>query len=94
MGYNERQAALRIAELVTENHRLRDELSVAVKQLDSLRSENRHLPERLAELERASARQAAPFRREDKQTGCATNGVIQKGHRAQRFVGTVCAGPP
>ncbi len=66
MDFDERQAALRIAELVAENRQLRDELSVAVKQLDSLRSENGQLHQRLAELERASARQAAPFRREEK----------------------------
>jgi len=67
MGYDERQAALRMAELVTENRQLREQLSTAEKELEALRSANRHLQERLAELERASARQAAPFRRREKQ---------------------------
>lgn len=67
MGFDERAAALRIAELMGENRRLREELSTIQGQVESLQAENRRLQEHLSELERAAARQAAPFRRAEKQ---------------------------
>jgi len=67
MGFDERQAALRIGELMDENHRLREELAAVAGTLESLRAENRRLAELLEELQRTTARQAAPFRREERQ---------------------------
>jgi len=66
MAYDERQAALEIARLQEQVRRLQAEN-------ERLQTENRQLSEKLdrlqkqvAELERTNARQAAPFRREEK----------------------------
>ena len=66
MAYDERQAALEIARLLEQVRRLQAEN-------ERLQTENRQLSEKLdrlqkqvAELERTNARQAAPFRREEK----------------------------
>jgi transposase len=66
MGFDERSAGSRIAELMDENHRLREELSRVVALVESLQAENQRLQSRLDELERVAARQAAPFRREER----------------------------
>src|SRR3990170_3031889 len=66
MAYDERQAALEIARLLEQVRRLQAEN-------ERLQTENRQLSEKLdrlqkqvAEIERTNARQAAPFRREEK----------------------------
>lgn len=52
--------------MMSENRRLREELAVAVGRVEALEAENRKLQDRLDAVERAAARQAAPFRREEK----------------------------
>lgn len=66
MPYNEFQAALTIANLRTENRKLREELRQALERGDRLQGELDALRERQQELEREAARQAAPFRRRDR----------------------------
>jgi regulator of replication initiation timing len=66
MPYDERQAALAIARLMDEKRRLREQLSQALARVNELSDENQRLRQRVEELERVAARQAAPFRRSDK----------------------------
>jgi len=56
----------RIEELEAENARLREALAVRDAQIEQLRQLIKQLQDRIEELERAAARQAAPFRRKDK----------------------------
>ena len=56
----------RIGELEAENSRLREALAARDAQIEQLRELNKQLQDRIEELERAAARQAAPFRRKDK----------------------------
>ncbi len=56
----------RIKELEAENARLRDTLATPDAQIEQLRQLIRQLQDRIEELERDAARQAAPFRRKDK----------------------------
>ena len=66
MAYDEEQAALTIAKLRRENRELREQLRQALERGDGLSDELDRLKQRLEELEREAARQAAPFRRRDK----------------------------
>lgn len=59
MGYDERASALEIA-------RLRQELAAAVEKIAALERELAEMRSALADAQRANARQAAPFRREEK----------------------------
>ena len=63
MAFNELQAALAIADLQRENRELRKQLKEALQALQKVTDENQRLRQRLEELEREAARQAAPFRR-------------------------------
>ena len=63
MGYDEQQAALNIAKLMRENRELREQLAAAHQRIAELTEENKRFKERIEELERTAARQAAPFRR-------------------------------
>ena len=63
MPYDEYQAALAIAKLQRENRELREQLQQALSRADQLAAENERLTQRLEELEREAARQAAPYRR-------------------------------
>ena len=66
MPFDELQAALVIAELQRENRRLGAQLGQVLERADRLADENEQLKKRLQELERISARQAAPFRRRER----------------------------
>jgi transposase len=66
MAYDELQAALTIADLQRENRELRQQLGQALQSLQGQTDENERLRQRLEELEREAARQAAPFRRRNK----------------------------
>lgn len=66
MAYDELQAALAIAKLHERVRQLQEQLDQALQQNDQLRRENEQFQQRLEELERAAARQAAPFRRREK----------------------------
>ena len=59
MAYDEQSAALKISQLLQENGEQREQLESAQAMIAELR-------QRIEELERAAARQAAPFRREEK----------------------------
>lgn len=63
MPFDEKQAALAMAKLRDENRELRKQLQQALDLVSQLSAENEKLKARLEELERKSARQAAPFRR-------------------------------
>lgn len=67
MPYSESQAALAIAALQAENRQLRAQLRQALERGDGLQKELEELQQRLQELEREAARQAAPFRRRERQ---------------------------
>ncbi|MGH9578751.1 MAG: hypothetical protein ACRD3R_15035, partial [Terriglobales bacterium] len=56
----------RIRELETENAALRAQVQAQAEQIEQLRQLLRKLQDRIEELERAAARQAAPFRRQEK----------------------------
>ena len=56
----------RLRELVAENAALRAQVQAQAEQIEQLRQLLRQLQDRIEELERAAARQAAPFRRQDK----------------------------
>ncbi len=59
MGFDERASALEIA-------RLRKELAAALEEIGSLQRQLAEMGSALADAQRANARQAAPFRREEK----------------------------
>lgn len=72
MGYDEYQAAMAIVRLQAEVRELRaglgrarEELREALERGDRLAAENQRLQQHIGELERTSARQAAPFRRRE-----------------------------
>lgn len=56
----------RIRELEAENAALRAQVQAQAEQIEQLRQLLRQLQDRIEELERTAARQAAPFRRQDK----------------------------
>lgn len=66
MAFDERQAALLIAQLRRENQELRAQLKQVMERADRLAEENEQLKGRVEELERVAARQAAPFRRRER----------------------------
>lgn len=66
MAFQEEQAALAVAKLHRENRELRKQLAESLDLIAELTEENNQLKARLQELERKSARQAAPFRRRDR----------------------------
>lgn len=66
MAYDEYQAAQAISKLLRENRELREQLRQALERADQLTDENTRLKQRLEELERTAARQAAPFRRRER----------------------------
>lgn len=66
MPFNEYQAAVAIAKLQDENRALRKHLEEALQQVGKLLDEKERLHQRLGELERQAARQAAPFRRRER----------------------------
>lgn len=66
MPYDEYQAALAIAQLQKEVRELREQLGQALQRAERAEDENARLKQRLQELEREAARQAAPFRRRER----------------------------
>lgn len=66
MPYDEYQAAMALAKLVRSNRELREQVRQALERADQLADENTRLKKRLEELERETARQAAPFRRRER----------------------------